>query len=897
MTHKLFLLDGMALAYRAYYALYTRPRINSKGINTSSVYGFTMTLVKLINDYGMEHAAVVMDADAKTFRHEMFPAYKGTREPPPKEIISNLPLIKEVVLSLDLPLLEVLGVEADDVIGTLACKAENEGHEAIIVSSDKDFQQLLSPKVSIYKPKGRGQGFDHITEESFREKVQISPSQFIDALALMGDKVDNVPGIRGIGPKTAMKLLRTYGTLEVLLEKASTIKGKVAREGLMSGAEAVKLSKELVTIKLDVDVSLDWDAVRCAAPNNPKTASVLRRLEFASLLGRLGPVEQLHLDGIVAEETAKRKYDATSVDYHLIKTREELVVLERTLARQQMLSWHAVHAQEPPVWTDRLGLAVAWAEATARYIPLPLLDGTPESEVIRMLAPVFTNPNVAKVGHGIKPLLVLLGRRGVQMAGDVFDTEVAHYLLEPDINHGLDFVARERLRYECVEWDDKRSPWDADDVTLMACERADLALRLRGLLYSALESKGLREIATEMEFPLIYSLAEMEKTGVTIDPAVLSETEKKVAGEVAKLAKGIYDIAGREFNIASPAKVGDILFGKMNLPVRHKTASGKPSTRESVLIELATEHKICGMILDWRKLTRLLSTYVAGLRRWIYPGTGRVHTVFNQTSAATGRLSSSDPGLQNIPIRRATGRELRRAFVAPASWSLLSADYSQIELRILAHMSGDDRLLEIFRAGRDPHTETAAQVHGVDADQVSPEQRNKAKAVNYGIPYGVSATGLAQQLRCSTREARDLVKAHRQSFPGVHRFLSRQVEEARAHGYARTLLGRRRYLPDLNAGNRAVRSAAERIAVNMPIQGTQADMIKLAMVVIHDRIKKLGLSTRMLLQVHDELVFEVPHYEEAEVKEMVHDAMVNALTLTVPVEVNLDTGPTWLDAH
>ena len=580
--------------------------------------------------------------------------------------------------------------------------------------------------------------------------------------------------------------------------------------------------------------------------------------------------------------------------------------MERTLRSMSKLAFGAVMTPQPPVWADCVGIAVAWAEGSACYIPLPMPDGTEEADVVRILAPILVNPHLEKIGHGLKPLIVRLRQAGVRVAGSIFDTEVAHYLLSPDQNHSIGYVARERLDYEPKEWAEifgrGRSAVparmvDPADLVVPACEWAACSYQLRDLLRDDLNSKGLGPVAEKMEFPLVYTLADMEAAGVKLDLSVLDEIEPRLQAEIERLGRQIYDGAGRAFNIGSSQQVGEVLFGTLGLPVRRKTATGQPSTREEVLIDLATEHDLPGLIIDWRKASKLKSTYVHGLREKVHPKTKRVHTVFNQTSAATGRLSSSDPGLQNIPVREATGRELRGAFVAPLGWKLLSADYSQIELRILAHMSKDPGLQEIFATGRDPHTETAARINGVDPEDVTREQRNRAKAVNYGIPYGLSATGLSQQLRCSRAEARSLMELHHASFPGIAAFLHQQVELAREHGYAETLWGRRRYLPDLKARNPAVRSAAERIAVNMPIQGTQADMIKLAAVDIDRRIYHEGLRTRAILQVHDELVFEVPEYELNQADEIVHSSMENALPLSVPVEVNMSYGGTWLEAH
>ncbi len=907
MKRTIFLLDTMALAFRAYYALYTRPRTNSRGVNTSAVYGFTTTLIKLIKDHGMKDGAVVLDAGEKTFRNELFPEYKGTRDAPPEGVISNIPLIREVATALGLPLYEVKGVEADDVIGSLARIAEREGHDSIIVSPDKDFKQLLSPHVSIYKPKSRGEGFDHITEQIFREEYQLAPHQFIDVLALMGDSADNVPGVKGIGEKTAIKLLKEYGTLESLLTHAARIKGKRAREGLLSESSQALLSKTLVTIKTDVDSPLNWDLTSVANLTSAKAVAVYRRLEFESLLRRLGGGPQQQA-ATRSEGTERRAYDEKHANYRVINTHSELVALEKTLARQETVGLYALHSGGAPVRTQWRGLAVSWAQETACFVPFPLQDGTGVDEVIRILAPVFTNPNVEKVGHGIKPLLVLLGLRNVRVAGALFDTEVAHYLLDVDKSHTLRFVARAYLRYDCIDWESivgsgrtKRPLQSITPEALMvaACESAALPLELRDTLDNLLDQRGLKRVAHTMEFPLVHTLAHMEIKGITVNGSVLAEAERTLSAQISELETKIYAQAGGPFNIASPKQVGEVLFGRLSIPVpaRYRRRSGTPSTREVVLTELAAKYPICGDILDWRKASRLVGTYIKGLRRHRQPDTGRVHTLFNQTSAATGRLSSSDPGLQNVPNRSASGRELRRAFVAAPGCVLLSADYSQIELRILAHMSGDENLASFFRDGRDPHTETAARIHDVDPSSVTHDQRSKAKAVNYGIPYGLSATGLSQQLRCDLKEARGLMEAHRASFPGVHRFLSEQVEKAVTDGYAVTLWGRRRYLPDLKARNRMVRSAAERIAVNMPIQGSQADMIKLAMVVIHGQIAHRGLRMRLLLQVHDELVFEVPLFEVDEAESLVRDAMVGALELKIPVEVNLSCGPTWLDAH
>ncbi len=898
----LYLLDTMALAYRAYYAFISRPRINSRGINTSAVYGFTTTLIKLIKDFGLDHAAVVLDASEETFRRELYPPYKANREPPPEELLSNLPFIREVAAALSIPVFEVGGVEADDVIGTLARQAEAEGSDAVIVSPDKDFQQLLSARITLFKPARRGEEFDRVTESTFREKFGVGPARFIDILALMGDSADNVPGIRGIGEKTAARLIAEYGTVEELLAHAAELKGKRAREGLLASPEMARLSKHLVTIKTDVGVSLDWEELARGDLGSAAVRRVFRKLEFNTLLGRIEA--DVSADEAAAPAAGGRaRHDPSVQDFRFVSGKDELMALERTLRTQSCVGVHALLTDVRPVWAEWTGMSVAWTRQSACYLPFPLPDGTPASEVIRILAPVFSNPNIRKVGHGLKPLLVCLGLAGVRVRGELADSEVAHYLLTPETNHSLQFVARERLGYDPVTLMEalgkgksivEASP---DELVVTACERAALPLQLERVLGEELARQGLDRVASSMEFPLVRTLAEMERAGVIVDRAQLQAIEEKLTKEIVRLEEQVFEQAGRTFQIASPQQVGDVLFGHLGLPVKQKTASGQPSTREDVLAVLATEHPLPGLILDWRRATRLLGTYVEGLKKMIHPRTGRIHTVFNQTVAATGRLSSSHPGLQNIPVRRSAGRDMRRAFVAPGGWQLLSADYAQIELRILAHMSGDAGLVEIFGAGRDLHTETAARIFRTAADEVTREQRARAKAVNYGIPYGLSATGLAQQLRCSHAEARQLMKVHEASFPGVAVFLNDQVERARERGYAETLWGRRRYLPNIAARNRMVRSAAERIAVNMPIQGTQADMIKLAAVTIHGQLDHGGFRTRLILQVHDELLFEVPDYELDEVRSIISRAMREALPLSVPVEVDVGTGSTWLDAH
>ena len=918
---RLYLLDAMALAYRSHFIFISRPLVNSKGENTSAAYGFTTALLKLIEDHEIKHLAVVFDAltGPPTYRDELYTHYKANRPPMPDDLKMNLPWIKDIVAALDVPCLEVPGVEADDVIGTLARRVEEEGHEAVIVSPDKDFRQLLSPKVSIFRPAHRGEAFDMATDETFRQEYGLEPSQFIDVLALMGDSSDNVPGVPGIGEKTAIKLLQEYESVENLLAHAADIKGKKAREGLLEHADDARMSKKLVTILTDVDVDMDWKSFEWGTHDLDKVRDAFEKLEFRSLIGRLvnrrsaAPAQSdlfsvedpsLSFDFGPYEEVTQ--LDKQEVDYHIVRTAGELPELARTLAAQPRFALDTETTSTDPMLASLVGLSFSWQEAQAVYVPTPLPDGTQTEEVLAALAPAFAS-DALKVGQNLKYDLLVLDRHGAAVAGPLFDTLVAHYLIAPEEEHNLDAIARKYLSYRMVPITaligtgrTQKSMRDVpiDEAGPYACEDADITLRLYALLREKLEEQKLLEIAETMEFPLVRVLEKMEKAGIRVDAAMLADISRTLATELKKLEKQIYEGAGQSFNIGSTAQLGEILFEKLGLPVRSKTSTGKPSTKENVLFELSTEHPLPGLILDWRKLSKIKSTYVDSLGELRHPETGRVHTSFNQTIAATGRLSSSNPNLQNIPVRTEVGREVRKAFVAREGWLLLSADYVQIELRILAAMSGDAALKEAFQSGEDIHTAAAARVFGVPPDNVTRDQRRKAKEVNYGIPYGVSGWGLAQRLRSSVTEAQALIDQYAKSYPGVMRYLALEVERAREQGYIETLLGRRRYVPGIHSSNRNERAFAERVAVNMPIQGTQADMIKRAMVSIDRRLQEEGLRAQMLLQVHDELVFEVPPEEVEALTRLVREEMQQALPLDgVPIEVDVDTGTNWLDAH
>lgn len=939
--HKtLYLLDAMALAYRAHFIFINRPLINSKGFNTSATYGFTTALIKLIEDHGIDYLAVVFDVmtEGGTFRDKMYPEYKAHRDPPPEDLIANLPNIKQLVRAMDIPVIEVAGVEADDVIGTLARRAERDGMHTVIVSPDKDFQQLLSSHVSVFRPAYRGEAFDPITEESFREKFGLAPIQFIDILALMGDAADNVPGVKGIGEKTAIQLITEYDTVENLIEHADELKGKRAREGMQNEAEMALLSKRLVTIKTDVEVDIGWEDFLCQNPDLGKIKTIFSEMEFNRLYDRvirvLGPKAEAGAEAnaeaeagaespkmpppVVEFETEEqgslfgdseaqelKSFDPESVNYQFVNTIAGLRDLAATLEHADRISFDTETTSTNAMMASLVGISLSDEPGRAWYIPTPMPDGSSTSEVLDILRPLFEGDS-EKIGQNIKYDWLVLARHGVRVNGPFFDTMVAHYLIAPEEQHGLDYLSKAFLGYESISISsligtgkDAITMRDvpAADVAPYACEDADIALQLANLFRPMLGEKGVERLAFDVEFPLITVLARMEFEGIGLDRDVLKALSVKTGKDLKVLEEKIFQSADETFNIASPAQIGLILFEKLGLRVVAKTSKGKPSTKESVLQELAAEHELPAMILDWRELAKLKSTYLDTLGELVHPETNRLHSSFSQTTAATGRLASSNPNLQNIPIRTERGREVRKAFIPRDGAVLLSADYAQIELRILASLAGDDALMQAYLDGEDVHTATAARIFGLDPADVSREQRNKAKEVNYGIPYGISAFGLSTRLRCTRSEAQELIDTYKSSYPAVASFIVDQVEKAREFGYAETMLGRRRYIPDIRAKNRNVRSFAERVAVNMPIQGTQADMIKLAMISIDARIRSEGLKSKMLLQVHDELVFDANTEEVEVLKQIVQEEMTGALELRIPVEISVGTGLNWLEAH
>ncbi len=910
----------------------------------------------------------------------------------PPEIKACIPLIKDLARGFDIPVLEVEGVEADDVIGTLCRRAEAEGVDVVIFSADKDFRQLLSDEdggagpgcVHMLRPPYMGEVFSRETAETFREKYDgLEPVQFIELLALMGDTADNVPGVPGIGEKTAITLIKKYGTVENLIAKKDEIKGKRANDGLTNHADDALLSKKLVTIATDLDVTddfgdpLDWHDLRRTDPDLGALNNLFDHVGFGQRLrtrvkdyseGRvrqrasgggyrqrrttLLPESDPSLDFDFGPYEPVTAMDEDTVDYATIYEKADLGKAAQEAAGEP-LAFDTETTSVDAMAASLVGVALSSKDKRAVYVPTPLPDGTQTTQALDAFRQRLEDPGVEKVGHNVKYDLLVMGNHGVDVQGPFFDTMVAHYLIEPEASHKLDDVSSFYLNYRPQPISEligtgknalSMRDVPVEDVGPYACEDADITLRLVPLLREKLEKDGLLAIAEEIEFPLVPVLADIERRGVRVDTKVLDKISVQLEGEMERIEKEVTDLVGRTFNIGSPKQIGEVLFndpptdeereaaaqweqdvrdneaGKVEgdpeakpktkkqlkeetptwgigLKPLAKTKSGTPSTAENVLSELAQENELPALILDWRKVSKLKSTYADRLPELIHPETGRIHTDFNQTVTATGRLSSSNPNLQNIPIRTEMGREIRRAFIARDGCQLLAADYAQIELRIIAHMSKDEGLVEAFAEGRDIHTATAARVYDVPYDEVDREQRSRVKQVNYGIPYGISAFGLANRMRISNSEAQELIDQYRASYPTVIDFLDSLVHDARARGYAETLLGRRRYLPQLSSRNPSDRAYSERIALNMPIQGSQADMIKRAMVSLHAKLPLAKLETRMILQVHDELVFEVPLAEVDAATTLIRDEMTAAFPLDVPVVVDVGVADNWLDAH
>jgi len=906
---KLYLLDGMALAYRAHFAFINSRLKNSEGIATGPILGFANTLVKLLEEEEPTHIAVAWDTHTPTFRHELDETYKANRPPQPEELRVGIPLIKEMIDKFGIDNIEQDGFEADDIIGTIAYNAQAEHVDVYLVTPDKDFMQLVDDHITMIKPDNKNGGFIIIDREGVQNYFGVSPEKVIDVLAIIGDTSDNIPGVKGIGKKGAPKLIKKFGSLEKAIEQAPNIKSKRHREGLTQYAEQAMHAKEMVSIKIDVPNVQPWQELGWDGPDKKGLGLFFKRMEFRTLTRKyLGeePGGQGTLFGN-SEENNNGSLNEDAVVYELAVTKEEIVAVAKQLENADTICFDTETDSTDPISARLVGISLCAKPEVAWYIPVNVEDALPQEEVMELLKSIFENSESRKIAHNYKFDYLILKRAGFTIRGEIFDTMVAGYLLDANQRLKMDSLAMKYLNYEPVPIESligrgKKQKSMADipykEIVNYACEDADITYRLYDQFIEELEEDELLSIATDLEFPLIEVLGDMEEKGIKIDVEMLEAFSEELNRDIEKIEKEIFEKTGKEFNLNSPKQLGEVLFEKMEIPAGKMTKTGQYSTSESVLSELANEHEVPALVLDYRSLSKLKSTYVDALPKLVNPVTGRIHTDFNQTVAATGRLSSSNPNLQNIPIRTARGREIRKAFVPADGFKLLAADYSQVELRVIASMSGDENMIEAFKNGEDIHARTAKEIFNLDSiDEVTPNQRRKAKEVNFGIPYGVSAYGLASRLGVSNSEGKEMIEQYFERFPGIKSYIDETIEFAKEHGYVSTLMGRRRYIPDINSRNWNVRGFAERTAINMPIQGTAADIIKLAMIRIHDFLIEEGLKSRMLLQVHDELIFEIHEDEKENVPEKIKHMMENAYELQVPLDVEMGLAGNWLDAH
>ncbi len=933
---KLFLLDGMALIYRAHFALSKSPRFTSGGMNTSAVMGFTNTLLDVLKKEKPTHMAVVFDTEAPTERHTDYEAYKAHREAMPEDLSKALPYVVKLILGFNIPVITSDGYEADDIIGTLAKKAELKGYQVYCMTPDKDFAQLVSDNIRIYKPARMGNEMEILGVKEVLEKWEIERvEQVIDILGLWGDAVDNIPGIPGIGEKTAKSLIKQYGSMENIIAHSHELKGK-QRENVETFAEQGLLSKKLATILLNVPVELDEEGLEICAPSKELLEPLFAELEFRTLGRRVfgddftiteyksagtqtdlfgSPVEERRTTMTVDVEdiredfvTASKNIDNVPHEYHLADTFEKRAELIVILQKQESICFDTETTGTDANNCELVGLSFSIKAGEAWYVPVPE-DPELVKSIVNEFKPVLENEKIGKTGQNIKFDILILKWYNVQVKGPLFDTMMAHYVIDPDTRHGMDILSENYLGYKPVSITSLIGPKgknqgsmrdvEIEKIKEYAAEDADITLQLKSIFEPKLKEVESEKLIHEIEHPLIYVLADMEFEGVKIDHFTLGEFSKELETDIAKLEKTVYEKAGVRFNIASPKQLGEVLFEKLLLdPKAKKTKTGQYQTGEDVLLALASKSDIVRDILDFRQMQKLKSTYVDALPTMVNAKTGRIHTSYNQAVAATGRLSSVNPNLQNIPIRTERGREVRKAFIPrDAGHTIVSADYSQIELRIIAEISKDPNMMQAFVDNLDIHTATAANVYGIGLDEVSSEQRRNAKAVNFGIIYGQSAFGLSQSLGIPRKEAADIIEQYFAQFAGIKQYMSDTMNFARENGYVTTLMGRRRYLRDINSANATVRGFAERNAINAPIQGSAADMIKIAMINIHRELKAQKLDARMTMQVHDELVFDVPHDEVEIVKPIIMHNMKTAIKTTVPIMVEIGTGLNWLEAH
>lgn len=921
---KLFLLDAYALIYRAYYALIKNPRINSKGFNTSAVLGFVNTLEDVLKKENPTHIGIAFDPAGPTFRHEAFEQYKAQREETPEVIRLSVPIIKDIIRAYNIPILEVPGYEADDVIGTLATKAGKRGIRTYMMTPDKDYGQLVGEYVFMYRPKYGDKEFDVMGVEEVKAKFNIqSPTQVIDMLGLMGDASDNIPGCPGVGEKTAQKLIAQFGSIENLLANTDQLKGSIKTK-VETNREQIEFSKFLATIKTDVPIALDMDALKRETPNEEALRKIFEEMEFRTLMERVFKNEkkttptpaapQADLFGFFADENTDEiknsnltRLEDLSYDYQLIDTEEKRQELLQKILTKEIFSLDTETTGTDPITAELVGMSFAYAENQAFYVPVPA-EREEAQKIVNLFKPVFENPKTLKVGQNIKYDMLVLSNYGVEIGGPMFDTMIAHYVLQPELRHGMDYLAEIYLKYETIKIEEligakgknQKNMRDLppSDVYKYACEDADVTLKLKHVLEKELETSNAKPLFEEIEMPLVPVLAYMERNGVRIDTDALKETSKHFTARMNQIEAEVHQLAGVEFNIASPKQVGEVLFDRLKIVDKaKKTKTGQYVTSEEVLESLRGKHEIVGKILEHRGLKKLLGTYIDALPQLINPHTGRIHTSFNQTVTATGRLSSSNPNLQNIPIRNEDGKEIRKAFIPDDGCEFFSADYSQIELRIMAHLSGDPHMIEAFQKGQDIHAATAAKIYKIDLSQVTREQRSKAKTANFGIIYGISVFGLAERLNVDRKEAKELIDGYFQNYPHVKEYMDESIRSAREKGYIETIFKRRRYLPDINSHNAVVRGYAERNAINAPIQGSAADIIKVAMIRIYRRFKEEGLQSKMILQVHDELNFSVVPSEREKIEQIVISEMESAYKMKAPLQADCGWGKNWLEAH
>lgn len=920
---KLFLLDAYALIYRAYYAFIKNPRINSKGFNTSAILGFVNTLEEVLRKENPTHIGIAFDPSGPTFRHEAYEAYKAQREETPEAIRQSVPVIKDIIRAYHIPILEIAGYEADDVIGTLATEAGKRGINTYMMTPDKDYGQLVGEHVFMYRPKYGDKDFEVMGVEEVKAKFDIqSPLQVIDMLGLMGDTADNIPGCPGVGEKTAQKLIAQFGSIENLLAHTDELKGAIKKK-VEENKEQITFSKFLATIKTDVPITLDMEALKREEPDEEELRRLFEMLEFRSLIDRViktekkapsSPAAQPDLFGFFAEEdTADAKnsiltrLEDLSYDYQLVDNKEEMAILAEKLLAQNFFSLDTETTGIDPITAELVGMSFSFAENQAFYVPVPA-NREEALTIVNIFKPAFENPDSLKIGQNIKYDLIMLANYGVTLKGKMFDTMIAHYVLQPELRHGMDYLAEIYLKYETIKIEEligakgkkqgNMRDLAPEAVYKYACEDADVTLKLKQVLENELETNGVKKLFEEIEMPLVPVLAYMERNGVRIDTDALKETSRHFTARMNQIEEEVHQLAGMEFNIASPKQVGEVLFDRLKIVEKaKKTKTGQYVTSEEVLESLRGKHEIVGKILEHRGLKKLLGTYIDALPQLINPATGRIHTSFNQTVTATGRLSSSNPNLQNIPIRNEDGKEIRKAFIPDEGCEFFSADYSQIELRIMAHLSNDPHMIEAFQKDQDIHAATAAKIYKVKLEEVTREQRSKAKTANFGIIYGISVFGLAERLNVDRKEAKALIDGYFENYPNVKAYMDQSIQEAREKGYIETIFKRKRYLPDINSKNAVVRGYAERNAINAPIQGSAADIIKVAMIRIYQRFQEEGIHSKMILQVHDELNFSVLPEEKEKVQQIVISEMEAAYKMKAPLRADHGWGHNWLEAH